>query len=189
MSIELGDQNLKFLYKYRPLADDSCDCKINKNTLRLLENGELFFSKPSDFNDAFDSKIEYDTSVSSAEITKYLCEQGVDEGVIYNIIGQINQGTLSVSDIISSNGSGYADSLKILCLSKTEKNILMWSHYAKDHTGICVGIKVHFYGNSLNIKVPSGHVLPRTDGLSRNLIPALHVKYKDDKPTSVNIFR
>jgi len=32
---------------------------------------------------------------------------------------------------------------RICCLSKTYKNILMWSHYADSHKGICIGFKIN----------------------------------------------
>lgn len=185
MSIKPGDENLKFLYKYRPLADDSCDDKINKNTLKILENGELFLSKPSDFNDPFDSKIDYDNNASEKEIEDFVISQGFQSDIARITINKIKNGELNIRDLSPKK---VEDLLRILCLSKVENNILMWSHYAKDHTGICIGIKVHIYSNSLNIKVLPGYLLPCTDALSKNFIPAKYVDYKNDKPSPVNLF-
>jgi hypothetical protein len=42
----------------------------------------------------------------------------------------------------------------ILCLSRNKKNILMWSHYAKNHEGLCFGFEDKLYnGNFTYSKV------------------------------------
>ena len=40
---------------------------------------------------------------------------------------------------IRKDWNTYIDEYKILCLSKSNKNILMWSHYAQKHNGIVLG--------------------------------------------------
>jgi hypothetical protein len=81
----------------------------------------------------------------------------------------------------------HADLTKIFCLSLDEKNILLWSHYAKDHTGICIGLNVHIWGNSLNLKVKPGYVNPIA-GFNNNLLPGIYVNYSKDKPCPYNNF-
>lgn len=39
------------------------------------------------------------------------------------------------------NNAKMADLFRVLCLSTTEKNVLMWSYYADSHTGYCVEYK------------------------------------------------
>ncbi len=40
---------------------------------------------------------------------------------------------------------------KILSLSKSSNNILMWTHYSKDHTGIVIGIEIIKNDNDISI--------------------------------------
>lgn len=188
MSIRPGDESLRCLYKYRELSGSRPD-GLNANTVKLLEDGELFFSKPSAFNDPFDSKVDYDTNASENEIRDYLHRQRLPHYLIDNVLQQIKAGAVNLKAFSFHGASGYADLLNIFCLSKTATNILMWSHYAKDHTGICIGLKVHIAGNSLNVKVSPNQVLPLYAGHSNSLIPAVYVEYDDAKPKPYNIFK
>jgi hypothetical protein len=186
MSIKLGDDKLSHIYKYRPLVDTDGK-SIYHSTLRLLKFGELFFSKPSLFNDPFDSKVDYDTTATDDEINKYLVRIGFGFKGRNNLMDQIKKGVFDPATFAPEGGTGYADLAKIYCLSKDEKNILMWSHYAKDHTGICIGIRTHIWGNSLCIKVKDGYVQP-IDGNTTNFLPLIYVEYNEDKPTPYKFF-
>jgi hypothetical protein len=75
---------MTIFYKYRPLIDDTKSSGINENTLRLLEHGELYFSKPKDFNDPFDCKIEYDTDISIKDIEKICSSTNATEYITSN---------------------------------------------------------------------------------------------------------
>jgi len=191
MSIKQGDEYRKCLYKYRPLIGNSSD-DINLNTLKLLENGELYFSKPSDFNDPFDAKIDYDSSADENQLRNYFTKiKQQFAGTINSnfdidvLIEKINNGEIDKAMYAPSN-SEYANSTRIFCLAKDEKNILMWSHYAKDHTGICIGIKVNYFQNTLSLKIKNGYVRPIA-GIN-NFIPAIYINYCNDKPKPYNLF-
>jgi len=189
MSIKPEDENREFLYKYRPLIgiDES---HINENTQKILINGELYFSKPSQFNDPFDSKIDYDTNANENELrdffSKLLPQFGKSLNDIDNIINKFKTGELNRSDFVPKNT--YSDSNKIFCLSRDDRNILMWSHYAKDHTGVCIGFKVHKGGNSMNIKIKSGYIVPIV-GVDSNMLPVIYINYCTDKPKPYNHFK
>ena len=45
-----------------------------------------------------------------------------------------------VDDIIKE-ASNHAKNIGVLSLSRTKRNILMWSHYANEHKGFCIGFK------------------------------------------------
>jgi hypothetical protein len=188
MSINPEDKDREFLYKYRPLIGTPI-LEINKNTQRLLENGELFFSKPSQFNDPFDSKITFDVNATEPQLriffSRVFKEFGRPLSDIDNIIEQIKRDKRKLLEFVPSNS--YADLTNIFCLSRDEKNILMWSHYAKDHTGICIGFKVHIWGNSLNIRIKSGYARPIA-GISNDLLPVVYIDYKNEKPKPYNHF-
>lgn len=57
----------------------------------------------------------------------------------------------------------YCDSLSVFCMSESHDDILMWSHYAKNHTGVVIEI--------LSIK-----------GINSPIILAQKVKYKEEFP-------
>lgn len=188
MSIKLGDEELEYLYKYRPLIGGNAT-EINKNTLKILENGELYFSKPSRFNDPFDSKVDYDIIATDLELQSYFDRQKFPAQNTNYIIEQVRSGTLDMQELAPKVGSSCADILNVFCLSKNEKNILMWSHYGKDHTGICIGFKVHIWAKSLNIRILPGYAKPVVCGIDNNFLPAVYVEYNDTKPKPYNIFK
>lgn len=187
MSLNTKDENLKTLYKYREISDPNG--ATNKNTLRMIEYGEIYFSKPSSFNDPFDAKLDYDFNASSQDIKKHFKKIGLPDHNIDNLIQNIKSGVFKFNTLAFGNGTGYADIINIFCLSKNCNNILMWSHYAKDHTGICVGFKVHHWAKSLNIKIKPGFSLPAVNGIENNLLPAVNVEYNNEKPSPYNIFK
>ena len=101
------------IYKYRP---------INKHTLTLLMNSELFFAPVIHLNDPFDSKLDID----------------------HVLINYFNSGKLSRTEFIDLllEFEPYKRFMKrtcVLSLSANRDNILMWSHYADHHKGICLG--------------------------------------------------
>jgi hypothetical protein len=187
MSIKLGDENIKVMYKYRTLTTNFGE--INKNTLGILENGILHFSKPSTFNDPFDSKIEYDLTANEDQIRKYIKKLNREYGGLRYInendfIVNWKTGRTKISDILPS-GSEYLDSIRIYCLSKDEKNILMWSHYGSDHTGICIGFRTNILLNAFTVKFNSGCV-KRISMLDDGVLPLKYVEYAHDRPKPFN---
>lgn len=130
----------KVLYKYRDWG-----LKFNKS---ILENFEIYFSSPSQFNDPFDSTIpvRYDL-LSKSEIIKKSYELLKDEDPF------LSRKAIR-SESKSRLKSGYYKNKKsqkefqieyrnknfgIFSLSSDPKNIIMWSHYSNSHKGFCVG--------------------------------------------------
>lgn len=88
--------------------------KIKLETLARL--GQIFLTDPKDFNDPYD--CFYHTVINSGE--------------------ELGGGRLEE----------FKENLRKLepfgcyCLTKNPKNLLMWSHYANGHKGICIGYNV-----------------------------------------------
>jgi hypothetical protein len=91
------------LYKYTA---------FNLLSIRTILLNEIYFAKYEQFNDPFDSFIQYNNKSKIGKLT---------------------------SSIIRNN-------LGIFCLSKTNNSILMFSHYAKNHTGICFEFDTDEFG-------------------------------------------
>jgi hypothetical protein len=136
------------LYKYQPLTP-------NSYTLRNLTAREIWFSKPGKLNDPFDCAIPFRLVSASPEEWRKGYEKfhmGVqnDEGATRAILadrkyltnGKPNQAFRD--DIIKTNIKNVVSRVDnyrnegIACFSATLNNILMWSHYADGHKGICL---------------------------------------------------
>lgn len=122
-------------YKYLPPTEDA---------LKILTEGTLKYTKPMDFNDPFDCNPVYANidqkkyfqkrpdmakrfrQAHAVPAEKYL--KARRQG-IHKLNSSIKSGTFN-ADMMSSFG--------IVSLSKIPNDILMWSHYAKFHTGFIV---------------------------------------------------
>lgn len=187
MTIKNENEEITYFYKYRPLIDDTKSNGINENTLRLLEYGELYFSKPRQFNDPFDCKINYDTNISSKDILQLFRRKALDEKIIQKKLKDFSENHEKFISLLTNQRQ--SDYLNILCFSKDEKNILMWSHYAKNHTGICIGLKTYPIEEGYCIKIEKGsikisQVIGVDDG---DLIFPISIEYTNNMPQKYNV--
>jgi len=104
---EVVVKSSKSVFKYR---------EFNKSSIELLVNRELWFAKPSTFNDPFECIIDLDYIFSKVKIF-----DENDKKIAKTLINK------------SLNNTG------ICSFSRTRKNQLMWSHYADEHRGFCIG--------------------------------------------------
>lgn len=166
------------IYKYR----DWNDGKYGRD---ILEKFELYFASPSQFNDPFDSKIINNYgSMNDSERRSFidkLLESGkkffdrMEPKPPYEFkVAMIEK--MMIEDPIGFQNSALekeheiADKiLGIISMSATWNNLLMWSHYAKDHTGYCVGFNENKLMNSGLFK-SGGMVMYPND----NAFPKIH---------------
>lgn len=121
----------RYIYKY--MSIDSA--------IRILENSSLKFPSPKEFNDPFDCKanLKMDSSVNDIFYflfrlfhPKYSFQELWTKAVeIYtNPTMKYYTCVSSLESVINSSG--------VCCFSRINNQILMWSHYACKHTGVCL---------------------------------------------------
>lgn len=124
------------LYKY--ISVDSVE---GVGRLKRLFDGWLYFSSPLQFNDPFElSPVE--VPPKPADFEEIVDSVGFDASLvtpsgrkrIYRALA--DQITHASRPAVSLE---WQRSLGVLCLSAKFDDLLMWAHYAKNHTGICVG--------------------------------------------------
>jgi hypothetical protein len=143
-------------YKYRSFNDDH---------ISAIVNNEIWFARGDTFNDPFDSKsplsvLTYESVVevirkrpNANKLTTTqihnLAEQWLDETHTM----KANQ-TLEKHPIwpYLSFTRQRAARRFILCLTQSNVNVLMWSHYSKSHTGFCVRYNLDVLLSSLKIE-------------------------------------
>lgn len=119
----------KILYKYMTA----------EGAMRFLGNGKLLFNRPSDFNDPFECKAIIDNSdTTKEEWRQYLSKQALDPLAQQQLFNIIMSNPKDVDRIIGEEIQRQNEANGILCLSSEPDNILLWSHYAKDHKGVCL---------------------------------------------------
>ena len=122
------------LYKFRDFSE---------NTDKIILNSEFYFASPKKFNDPFDcnlsyrqdytqeeilAKYEYLTSRLSFTKNEFITKYGLNLEEFLNKYPKLNDKLVSQSGILS--------------LSKSNKNIRMWSHYANEHKGLAFELQV-----------------------------------------------
>lgn len=139
----------KRLYKYRV---------FNVNTLRLLDQAEVYYANPNSFNDPLDSNptVYVDTDLSTLEKLLYrmLLEKEGKEQAVQKMGNHRYMSTeygdyktdpetaayytrrlaSHVDDLLSQELGSHG----VLSLARRWDCPLMWSHYADEHRGICI---------------------------------------------------
>jgi len=111
---------------------------------RLLVNHEIYFPSPKKFNDPFDGKVPPLTSQPPTVLAKlaerHLPRIGVSRPGRRRVAkewAQSKEGVLQLQEFLQKEVYKTA----ILSLSEKPDEILMWSHYAAGHTGVCIQFK------------------------------------------------
>jgi hypothetical protein len=143
----------KNLYKYR---------SYNEITLKMLQNNEVYFASPLDFNDPFDCAVQKQVHDNFRdEITRFFVAKNlripmasVTREQIHNLRAQVradqNPSIIENDHVIETTMMEFSNQIGILSLSACNDSILMWSHYADFHKGFCIG-----FGNYLDL--PNDH--------------------------------
>lgn len=136
------------LYKYRNWKDDN-----HKNMLR---QNEVYMSPPGKLNDPFDCRI-YENHLkfvntekrkeeyilkSLKEHSDYFIKKNISETEAREILTERLKDTLHYQVRSEVLRNEFDDKhYGILCLSENWESILMWTHYADDHKGYCIGFE------------------------------------------------
>ena len=136
----MSRRDIPKLYKYRACSDTS---------FSILRNEKVWFAKPDTFNDPFDTCIR-PQETQPAEYRKFLLWWGVSvHGLagekLANYVaqafdenGHIRKERRLEMEKAEANAHQTLSEVGVLSLSEKNDNILMWSHYAQNHTGFCI---------------------------------------------------
>ena len=165
--------------------------KIDDHLKDNLKKHVLYFSNPLKFNDPFDSKFDVMYKGTKEDWFDFLSRYGMNPIEIDGIINKykrkkiikIKENTLILDPhkpTFLKTAKQFRDLLeknvyRVCCFSKTNLNILLWSHYAESHHGICLCFKAD--------KIEGGHLLK----LNSKQHPLCPVKYKKQVPAKVNL--
>jgi hypothetical protein len=110
-----------------------------------LLNNRVYCSNPVDFNDPWDMKPlvktldnEQDRNEYIAYVRKTMIENGMSQEImdeLLNVPSLIE--SLSEKNTLS-HWKTFEEYFRVYCLTPKPDNLLMWSHYAKKHQGICL---------------------------------------------------
>lgn len=123
------------LYKYVGHEDSK---ELDKILKYFVEDGTIRATCPHDFNDPAEFKVRMDFEADEPEISKRF----------YDFYPNDSEDECKrwVNQQLGSNGyeayqmrGNLLLSTGVICLTNNPYNYLMWSHYAKSHSGFCIG--------------------------------------------------
>lgn len=196
------------LYKYfRPYQKQKDNRIVAEDLLQRLL---IRFTEPTEFDDSFDClpQIEglenpeffrrlFRESAANFKKIRHFDELPLEEKIFQEgRLSELEERKVHL-DILSSEKweSAYLDSLRkrahsqvgILCLTERPDDILMWSHYAENHTGFVIGFdtdKTDFFKHKLHEPGEIGELRKVNYSNER---PTVQVPYNEDSP-DVDIF-
>lgn len=142
------NDNENHIFKFMP---------FNVNTLKALIKGELWFGKPHNLNDPFESKFNliFEGQLPDDNFLKdyYIKELGINHALIERIQrNKINVNFL-LRDIEKSTQNKIMSDVGICSFSLIYNDTKMWSHYADSHKGICLVFDRGILDASLGINI------------------------------------
>lgn len=160
-------------FKYRSL----------KKAIDILRENELAFSSSVTFNDPFDSTFWLRNEGTKEEWEEHLYWIDLDEETVEHMLnyelqkieGNAYKLSKNINENPFKNQTKIKNSTHILSLSRTNNNILMWSHYASNHEGVCLCFKAELKDEKLGFYFDS------------EFLPLYQVKYKKDFPEPLNM--
>lgn len=143
---QIGDS--KIFYKYQKIDE-------HKYPLKNLENNELCFSSPTEFNDPYDCLSNVFYEGTEDELLNFLQQYGntlsIEELNLQKYKTESNTYLINPGIFYPNNNHSlpidFRKRLKVCCFSEEDNNFLLWSHYADSNKGICFGFEGKYLGS------------------------------------------
>jgi hypothetical protein len=150
------------LWKYR---------EWNEYTRRMIVDGEVHYTLLEKLNDPFEISWCIRLPENEAELDKFsreLCANTFPEDRPAERLYHFTNMKQSIRDLIEKHGGCIVPSFVefkhgLLCLSAIEDHVLMWSHYADHHKGVCVGVRTECLVDKRILKVAYSDRVPLLD--------------------------
>lgn len=122
------------VYKFRTI-DKASD---------ILQKKEFYFSSAENFNDPFDCMLDEEKEYSLSDFNRWLYsyQNGLTKKAKQNLIDVYKENSQAFNDLIKNIKTKAVNAHGILSLSKTNENVLLWSHYAENHTGVAIKLNI-----------------------------------------------
>lgn len=114
-----------YLYKYY---------KPTPTNIETIKSNRMWYSAPCNFNDVFDCDIHIDKDKTLHSLSKSL---GSDKKHV-RPGSPVWRDQMKCMRQLQSNLDSLKETTGIACLSESNDSLLMWAHYADNHSGICV---------------------------------------------------
>lgn len=136
----------RFIYKYRPLNNNELDVQIKQLRDYVVES-KLWLSSPLAFNDPFDMRGSFTFEGTPQSRRKHLLHK-LNQ---YRPDLSKKQKELAVSNFLAegpftktleSVHEKLREKVGVCSFAGNARNILMWAHYASNHSGVCLQFQI-----------------------------------------------
>jgi hypothetical protein len=121
----------------------------DRDKIKLLFKNKIYIPKPVKFNDPFDSKLNI---IEDNDIRKYafpyyrshnlsITDNPDPKIIMLDSDGKIRSEIKEELMNTVHEFNNMMNKCGVLSLTIDKSNILMWSHYTREHTGFCVGFE------------------------------------------------
>ncbi|MEJ2671534.1 MAG: DUF2971 domain-containing protein [Deltaproteobacteria bacterium] len=136
---------IRKLYRYRSLESPENGSKESRELERIFTSREIWMPKPSDFNDPFECQPKLILGLGRLGISSYLRKlenrrlSYTDETTRKRLLKEAKEKLYSDPHGVAKNSyEQFLHNTGLYCLSEKNDDILMWSHYASGHRGLCL---------------------------------------------------
>ena len=133
-----------YVYRFRDLVGERAEW-----VKQIIVESKLFFSSPASFNDPFDCQARFqigDPINLKSRVKAHATEMAYESGMPRQQRRQLERSKVRpemlLSELTRGTQKAIEKDLRVLSLSSTHENILMWSHYAFSHQGICLQFRL-----------------------------------------------
>jgi hypothetical protein len=120
------------IFKYTKITDDF---------INSLSECKLLFKSPLEFNDPFDGQINDQTNWTQEYIREFVDQNPQAFSIITRKIAREQPPELFGSFFQTSLRHSI-EKIGVSCFSTTNDNLLLWSHYADSHKGLCLSFDI-----------------------------------------------
>jgi len=121
----------RIVFKYRDLSN---------YTNQIFADSKFWFAQAKSFNDPFDSDLSEAMPKDAKDYEVYLKSLNMKSSEIIKQVDAANKDLSALQKLAHEKRREIVNGQGVLSLSKVHDNILMWSHYASNHTGIVIAI-------------------------------------------------
>jgi hypothetical protein len=149
--MDLGNNDEKLLFKFIP---------VNQNLIRILVTNKIWHSSFDRLNDPYEGKYRMSIEPPSNDVVHAFYRKnraffGLEEGEEINrVIEVVNDFSRLYFDVEKYVNVNYLRNRKVSCYSLTFEEILLWSHYADEHRGVCLVFKKNSLIKGIQKKQP-----------------------------------
>ena len=156
----IDNKRPRYLYKYRSI----------KSATEFLKNNSIYFSNYQEFNDPFESACKKKYDFTPVEYFEAFRRWGVDPISAVLKVEEIISGHVNGEDLQKQVTDLILNGFAYFCMTKEPDNILMWSHYADSHKGVCLKFDILQDLDTFSLTVPVDYnsEYPEFDTLNGN---------------------